>query len=246
MKVQPTLALLVIVVALSWNSHLCHAVFHSDVGSTTMSNETYPISVKKISRSHLRVSDNHRREQALDTITGVRNFKPLLCNSEILKVGAVCSGTWSSMFGTTETHTNRIIIPCGVCIVMNHASGILNLNGGIDIQGKLIVPEDLSINISTTSIIVQGELSMTSTKAITGIPKVNVKLVGSNEVTFTPIDVNANACQGLPTCIAGKKSFVVAGGKVTCMYKLGWHYHGNHARLSPVSIFDILSYNCLY
>ena len=176
-----------------------------------------------IKRSNLRVSNHRRREQVVgDVIGGVRNFKPLSCNSAILKAGSVCSGTWSGMFGTSETHTSKIVIPCGVCVTMNHASGTLNLNGGIDIQGKLIFPNNgLSINITTTSIVVQGELIMTSTTSpITGIPKIKVTLVGSNEATFTPIDVNEKACNGATTCIAGKKSFVVAGGKVTCTCKL--------------------------
>lgn len=219
LKISSSLAVALIVVVLSWNTHLCHAAFPT--------NETFPLvdamQRTSIKESNLRVSSNHRREQVVgDVISGVRNFKPLSCNSAILKAGSVCSGTWSGMFGTSATHTNKIVIPCGVCVTMNHASGTLNLNGGIDIQGKLILPDNgLSINITTTSIVVQGELIMTSTSPITGIPKIKVTLVGSNEATFTPIDVNAKACNGATTCIAGKKSFVVAGGKVTCMYK---HY----------------------
>jgi G8 domain len=218
MKIQAIAAVLVSGVALLWHTHLCHAAFHSDDGNAMISNETFPVFDGTIKRSHLRVSDYHRREQVLGEVNGIRNFKPLLCNSEIFKTGYVCSRTWSSMFGTSETHTSRITIPCGVCLVMNHASGKLNLNGGIDIQGKLIVPDNVPIDITTTSIIVQGELSMTSTKPVNGIPQIKVTLVGSNDVTYTPIDVNAKACQGLTTCTAGKKPFVVAGGKVTCMY----------------------------
>lgn len=206
-------------VALSWPTHLCHATLFSDIGVTTMPNETFPVLHTTQSTaaegSHLRVSVNRRREQVM----GIRSFKPLLCNSAILKPGSVCSSTWSAMFGKAETHVNRIVIPCGVCVIMNHASGKLNLNAGIDIQGKLIIPNEVSINITTTTMIVQGELVMTSTKPVTGIPNIKVTLIGSNDESFTPIDLNANACRGAATCIAGKKSFVVAGGKVTCTYK---------------------------
>jgi hypothetical protein len=219
-KHQASVALLFIVVALSWHTHLCHAVLFSDTGGTTMPNETFPVldDTQSITAkwSHLRVAEDRRREQVM----GIRSFKPLLCNSNILKSGSVCSSTWSAMFGKSETHSNRIVIPCGVCVIMNHASGTLNLNGGIDIQGKMIIPNEVSIDITTTTMIVQGELIMTSTKPVDGIPNIKVTFVGSSEELFTPIDLNANACRGAATCTAGKKSFVVAGGKVTCMYKL--------------------------
>jgi hypothetical protein len=237
-KVRSIVVALLLVVALSYKIHLCQAtVFHTDGGSATISNATFPAIDVTVQRSNIRVRDNRRRrEQVSDEVSGIRNFKPLTCNSDIFKAGYVCSRTWSSLFGTSDTHTNRIIVPCGVCIVMNHASGKLNLNGGIDIQGKLIIPENVSINITTTTLIVQGELSMTSTTPITGIPKVKVTLVGSNEVTFTPIDVNAKACQGSVTCTAGKKSFVVAGGKVTCTYnvRVGSNNLGNRESLTSI------------
>ena len=242
-KILSLASVLMICVALSWHTHLCLAVFHSDVGGTTISNETFPAydatKSTTIKRSRLRVNDIHRREQVVgEVVAGVRNFKPLLCNSEIFRVGSACTRTWSSMFGTTESHSSRIVIPCGVCILMNHASGILNLNGGIDIQGKLVVPDDLPINITTPAIIVQGELSMTSTKPVSGIPKIKVTLVGSNDVTFTPVDVNANACQGSTTCNAGKKAFVVAGGKVTCKF---FNYIGKimEIRFSSISLLPL-------
>ena len=216
-KNQASIAALWIVVVLSFHAHHCHAALFSDLGVKTISNET---TGTNINRSQLRLSDFRRREQVFNEVSGIRSFKSLSCNSAILKAGSTCGSTWSAMFGNADTHTNRIVIPCGVCVSMNHASGTLNLNGGIDIQGKLIVPNGVSINITTPTMIVQGELVMTSTTPVTGIPKIKVTLVGSNELSFTPIDVNANACRGAATCVAGKKSLVVAGGKVTCAYKL--------------------------
>ena len=214
-----SIALLLIGVTLSWHTHLCHAALFSDIGVATMPNETFPAfdDETQTKRSQLRVANNRRRDQVMN----IRNFEPLLCNSVILKPGSVCSSTWSAMFGTSETHAKRIVIPCGVCVIMDHASGRLNLNGGIDIHGKMIIPNEVSINITTTTMIVQGELVMTSTtKPVSGIPNIKVTFIGSNEESFTPIDLNANACRGASTCTAGKKSFVVAGGKVTCMYRI--------------------------
>jgi G8 domain len=181
--------------------------------SLQVSNTMTPTPKRK--HAYLRTVDIERREQVQNQVNGIRDFKPLACNAEVLKPKSICTDTWSSRFGTGDTHANLVIIPCGVCVTMNHASGKLNLNGGIDIQGKLVVPDGVQIDITTSYVIVQGELTMASTKPIDGIPNIKITLVGTNDAIFKPIDVNANACNGRETCIAGKKSIVVAGGKVT-------------------------------
>lgn len=175
----------------------------------------------------------HRQEQLSGApllnnsfvIQGVRPFRQLTCNSEILKRSGAppCTTTWVGLFGTSDTFNNLVTIPCGTCVVLNaneinNGSKKLNLLGGIDIQGKLVIPDnDQSLNITTTHIIVQGELSITSTKTITNTPTIRIKLVGTdNTLSFTPMDINAKACNGQTTCVAGKKSVVVAGGKLTC------------------------------
>jgi G8 domain len=143
----------------------------------------------------------------------IRDFKPLSCNGALSR--NPCTTTWSSQFGTSISHTKRIVIPCGQCILMDHASGDLNLRDGIDIIGKLVFPNDYRLAVTTTTVIVQGELQMTATKQVDGVPNIKFTLVGTNnDLTFTPFDVNANACSGISTCMAGKKSIVVAGGKV--------------------------------
>jgi hypothetical protein len=97
---------------------------------------------------------------------------------------------------------------------MNHAGSILDLRGGIEIVGKLVIPNKVKINIVTTAVIVQGELQITSSKPVDGNPDVKITLTGSNEIKFTPIDRNTNACHGDATCSVGKKPIVVAGGKI--------------------------------
>ena len=140
------------------------------------------------------------------------DFKPLLCNSGL--TSATCK-TWSTVFGTGNVHTNRVYIPCGQCITMNHAGTSLDLRGGIEIVGKLVIPNKAKINIVTTTVIVQGELQMTSSKPVDGKPDVKFTLTGSDDIKFTPIDRNANACNGATTCSVGKKSIIVAGGKLS-------------------------------
>lgn len=140
------------------------------------------------------------------------DFLPLLCNAGL--ASATCR-TWSAAFGTGNVHTNRVVIPCGQCITMNHAGAMLDLRGGLEIIGKLVIPNKVKINIATTTVIVQGELQMTSSKPVDGKPDIRFTLTGSNDITFTPIDRNVNACRGVATCSVGKKSIVVAGGKIT-------------------------------
>ncbi len=139
------------------------------------------------------------------------DFKPLLCNAALSS--AKCK-TWSSTFGILNIHLKRVVIPCGQCITMNHGGATLDLRAGLEIIGKLVIPNKKKINIVTTTVVVQGELQMTSTKPIDGNPDIKFTLTGNNDITFTPIDRNANACHGVATCSIGKKSIVVAGGKL--------------------------------
>jgi hypothetical protein len=189
----------------------------TQVNDLTLPNNSTVETVEQV--HYLRRTNPRRRRKQQVVGDGMRDFKALSCNSQILQTSYVCTRTWSSMFGTSNVQTNRIVIPCGTCIVMNHASGILDLKNGIDIQGKLIIPDGVQLRMTFPSMIVQGELSLTSTKPVNGIPNIVFTVVGTNnELTFTPIDVNANACKGQSTCTAGKKSIVVAGGKITCTY----------------------------
>lgn len=167
--------------------------------------------------SQLRRSNNVTKhvESASRTLQVQKDFQPLLCNAGL--ASATCK-TWSSAFGTGNIHTNRVIIPCGQCITMNHAGTILDLRGGLEIVGKLVIPNKTKINIETTAVIVQGELQITSSKPVDGKPDVMITLTGSNDIRFTPIDRNAKACNGFATCSAGKKPIVVAGGKLTGKY----------------------------
>jgi G8 domain len=148
---------------------------------------------------------------------GIRDFLPLTCNSNLASVA--CS-TWSSVFGTSTTQATQITIPCGRCITMD-LTGNLDLLGGLDVIGKLDFPDGYNVNVTATMIVVQGELQMTSSKPVDGVPAIRFTMVGNDtSLTFTPVDVNANACKGVSTCTIGKKAIIVAGGKVTGALRL--------------------------
>lgn len=149
--------------------------------------------------------------------TAIEDFVPLSCNSRF----SVCRN-WSARFGTTSVHNQRVTINCGECVRMNHAASALRLNGGLDVQGKLIFPDGYEgLEIFTPMVVVQGELEMTATKPVDGVPSVKFTMTGRGvEQYFTPVDSNALACgvlgNGNPQdCEAGENSVTVAGGKVT-------------------------------
>lgn len=96
---------------------------------------------------------------------------------------------------------------------MNHPGPTLTLQDGIDVQGKLVFPNNYKLVVNTPLLVIQGELEITSAKPVDGVPSIKFVLTGGNEQSFTPIGQNANACGG-GKCSVGKKSFTVAGGKL--------------------------------
>jgi G8 domain len=178
----------------------------SDMNSTLSNDVVHIVSTKH---------EHHQKRLLQQAADDMKDFQPLTCNRNL--ASAPCGSTWSSRFGTKTSHTERIIVPCGECIVMDHtATTNLELLGGIDIIGKLVFLDGYKLNLSSTMIVVQGELQITSTKPVNGIPDIKFTMIGNdNTLTFTPVDVNTNACKGVSTCSVGKKGIIVAGGKVT-------------------------------
>jgi G8 domain len=144
----------------------------------------------------------------------VEDFVPLSCNS--LLSTATCK-SFITVYGSSASYEQLVTIKCGECITMDHPGTSVEFKAGLDIQGKLIFPDRYRIKISATMIAVQGELQMTSTKPVDGIPDVTFTMTGNTSQNFVPIDSNAAACDGAP-CVAGKKAIVVAGGKVNSKY----------------------------
>lgn len=143
------------------------------------------------------------------------DFVPLDCNAGLKIEDTTSCVTWSSMFGSSGSFSERIEIPCGKCVLMDYTGDILTLNGGIDVYGKLVFPDnDKSLEVVTPIVAVQGQLKMTSTKPVDGKSMIKFTMIGQDTMTFTPIHNNANKCNGEVDCITGKKAIVVAGGQV--------------------------------
>ena len=148
----------------------------------------------------------------LRSLQAATDFVPLSCNANV--ASATCA-TWTSRFGSGATLSSRIIVPCGQCISMNHPGPSLTLQDGIDIQGKLVFPNSkINLIVNTPLVVVQGLLDMQATKPVDGKPSIRFVLTGGSEQTFTPIGSNSNACGG-GKCSVGKKSFTVAGGRLS-------------------------------
>jgi G8 domain len=161
-------------------------------------------------RNDLQVNGEHRATVEMSSEDVTRNFVPLSCNNNI---SATVCHKWSTKFGTTRIYNNRVIVPCGECITMDHI-GDITFNDGLDIVGKLVFPDGYNVNVSSTMIVVQGVLEMKSTQPVTGTPSIRLTMIGNNtENSFTPVYENANVC-GISTCVVGKKGIVVAGGTV--------------------------------
>jgi G8 domain len=144
-------------------------------------------------------------------VDGMKDFIPLACNENI--ASASCT-SWTSIFGTATSFSERVVIPCGQCVTMDVDGGSLQLLGGLDVIGKLVFPDNYVLNLSSVIIAVQGELEITATKIVDGTPNIKFTMIGNVDRLFTPVEANTRACDGALTCNAGKKGIIVAGGKV--------------------------------
>lgn len=143
----------------------------------------------------------------------VDDFVQLTCNENLNP----CVG-WNEYFGSASSHTSRLTLQCGDCVIMDFNGASLTLSDGIDINGKLIFPESYTLTLYTAGVVVQGELEMHSTQApMTGTPNIRIIMIGDDEDrAFVPVEENAAACNRLNlennSCLVGKKSITVAGG----------------------------------
>jgi hypothetical protein len=140
----------------------------------------------------------------------IPQFVPLSCNANL--EWTKCT-SWVSKFGKESIHSDLIVIECGKCYVMDFQGSVLTLKAGIDIVGKLVFPNGYYLRLVTSMIVVQGELKMTSTKAITGTPDIEVTMIGMEDKYFTARGENKNVCRD-SRCLAGKKAITIAGGKL--------------------------------
>ena len=147
-------------------------------------------------------------------LQAVNGFKPLDCNKS-MKTCESFEGT----FGPGP-FTSRVVIECGTCYIMDHRPQTYRFRDGLDIQGKLIIPEPTdttgTMTLKSPLILVQGHLEVTSTKAVDGTPSVKFILTGSSAQFFTGADNNSAMCNG--NCKAGIRSVTVAGGRLNSTF----------------------------
>ena len=139
------------------------------------------------------------------------HFEALSCNNPECNKGTT---TWTKQ--NYDTENKKVIIPCGLCVTMDYIGDdeqVLYLPHGLEVQGTLRFPNNYRLTIETPFVIVQGSLKMTSTRVVTDTPLIQVRLTGTNEVSFLPIGNNKEACNG-SSCSVGVQPIVVAGGDV--------------------------------
>jgi glycoprotein endo-alpha-1,2-mannosidase len=162
-------------------------------------------------------------------------FHPLLCNTDVRLPEMPCDKTWLSSFGNSNSHLLEVVVPCGECIMLDHPGPTLILEGGIDIQGKLLIPDGIEIIIKTPYVRVQGELHVSSTKVVDSVPGITFLLFEGDDgiEKFLPASSNKLVC-GTQRCDPGPQSIMVAGGRVVI--------HGLPANTPTwVDIIDVIS-----
>jgi hypothetical protein len=164
---------------------------------------------------------------------------PLECNKQI--DDDPCLTTWQSKFGSTQlVYDDTVTIPCGMCIVLtslSDSSKSLQFNGGLIVEGKLVILEGMTppIKILTKYVVVYGTLVLESIKdIIDGQPSIIIEWIDDKEEesnnnddvsggdfgnTFRPppsSSYDSNTICGGPfgRCDMGQKPFVVAGGRI--------------------------------
>jgi len=167
-------------------------------------------------------------------------FKALTCNQNILQQECI---PWSSYFGSSNAslfeYTNKVIVPCGECIILDPLSEEYHNNieyimyDGLSIQGRLLIPNvgnsnSNKIKLLTKSIEVEGILSIyegtdasgsdngRGGEPITGEVNLEIHLFGAEdgERYFMPHDENSHVCSQDAGCNIGKLPFAVAGGQL--------------------------------
>lgn len=151
---------------------------------------------------------------AAGTTAGIPAFAPLTCNADLKN--ANCLDTTLSQL-TQQAGNDPFIIPCGTCATYDITNGTtLTVPGGINVEGHLFVPESAHGILNTTSVIVQGRLTI---REPAGSDKsFVVNLYGTKDVLFLPhasnefeCGQNATTSEAIP-CDLGKKPIAVLGG----------------------------------
>ena len=145
------------------------------------------------------------------SLQSVNKFDSLLdasCNQ------GLDSDPCTTPFSSLIQANSPTVVPCGTCAVVDvNCEESLTL-AGLNIEGKLVFPNNRKITIKTPFVYVQGQLDISADAVIS--PEnlaVSFILTGAVNQIFTPHVYNSNACNG-GSCAVGKKPFLVAGGRI--------------------------------
>lgn len=139
---------------------------------------------------------------------------------------------WSSASELSGTDTlansyfeSEVKIPCGVCVTLDASPGdalygaTIEFGEGLNIVGKLVIPNDAKVHLQTKYIFVQGVLSMPEppSGSSNGLPsdvdgdRVEITLYGLDDLVFKADVETDNYHHGEKG--VNNKAIVVAGGK---------------------------------
>jgi len=156
------------------------------------------------------------------------------CNANLDTASCV---NWSEYFDTAPVEgestlepladylDSEVKIPCGVCVTLDASPGELyygstiEFGEGLNIVGKLIIPNDAKVHLRTKYVYVQGVLSMPEppSGSSTGIPsetegdRVEITLYGLDDLMFKADIETDNYHHGEKG--VNNKAIVIAGGK---------------------------------
>lgn len=164
--------------------------------------------------------DDNSRERKRRLL--INDFVPLSCNNGLREEDCVA---WSENFGNATEFLTQVVVDCGTCVIIDlsndRAPTGLILRSGLQVLGKLVIADfgEKFLNIQTPSIVVQGELEISSTQPIDGTPRIHVGMIGSDPQTFLPVGENSGKCVNEAAsddegCPMDHRAITVAGGKI--------------------------------
>jgi hypothetical protein len=153
----------------------------------------------------------HEANRVLQATQGINTFpiglfNPLACNAAVMS--ASCSPKLSSLLSGTA----KVTVPCGTCYTYDLPKAPTTIDG-LDVVGRLVVPQNYKSTLLTKFVFVQGVLEMSDTNPISkNNTSMRIVLTGDADVTFVPASGNAGVAGS--TFNAGVKPFLVAGGRL--------------------------------
>ena len=109
------------------------------------------------SSSGVIIKEDHK--DAARKLQHSNHFKESACNANITT--ATCTPIQTFLNTTQSPNDTEVKIPCGMCVTADITDdSILHFPNGLNIVGKLHIPENASFELRTTYVLVQGYMTM--------------------------------------------------------------------------------------